>query len=814
MKKEKILSILQGFLTFLLWLFAFGVAVRLFEAAILTHYQSEGLVHLQRGLKGVTYDVLFFLRMSLAFLVVYLLIGLFSTKAAKCVFAIVGGLMLLTSMAMIMYFVSALVPLDRVFFDYSLAELMHISASTGSFVWWSYVCLALIPLSFVVVMLRCELKWHKVFLAVYAVLAIASLLISWPAVWLYDNRVESYEVVNKQEIFFKSLRKSTKRVVSFDSKNIDEYKDNIVEFQSMFPEDEFVNIHYPLAHIDKTPDVLSSYFDLDSTRMPNIVIIISEGLSREFSGYNSELPSATPFLDSLSEKSLTWVNCLSSSQRTFAVLPTILGNLPFGQRGFMQSSYSPQFCTLPTILKQNGYTISFFYGGWIGFDNMIYFMRDIVVDNYLPSSQTYPETMRNSWGLLDEYMFSESLKKIDSTSRKPRFDIYLTLSTHDPFEYPDKEEYTSHYKTLLAKSKAKVDSCQYEQYASFLYYDKCLRDFFKEYGEKPDFDNTIFIITGDHCFNGRSENLTRYHVPLVIWSPMLKEAKRFPAMAAHRDITPSLLAMLKNNYTIESPEIVSWVNKGLDTLSTFEAMTFTPQMTGSHVLENMVYHNYFYDKGDVYELCYENDVLKVKPTQSDEMVKLMRNYLAIDDYVMRNNALIVSEGSEEEVIFEIDSSNSIDYVTKKTGISAIDTLGMKNVFVLKKEYPLSVFQGEFEETAKNYTVHCEFDLYQPKAEECGELHIDISVRNKKVLNEYIVDYWEYDHYDTWTHISMTQTIDAYIAEASFGDILESYFCNRNSHKFMISNFKVEVKVLRKGKRDIFGSGKDKSVSAG
>ena len=802
MKKEKILNLLQGFLTFLLWFFVFGVAVRLFESAVLAHYQGEGLSHLLMGLKGVAYDVMLLLRLSLAFLAVYLLIGFFSAKAVRWVFAIAGGLMLLTSMAMIMYFVSALVPLDRVFFDYSLTEIIHISGSTGSFVWWSYVCLALIPLSFTVVMLRVDVRWHKAFPIVFAVLAIAAMIMPWPAAWLYNKRAESYEVVNKQEYFFKSLRQNTRKIVTLDSKNIDEYKDNIVEFQSMFPEDEFVDIHYPFAHIDKTPDVLSAYFDLDSTRMPNIVLIITEGLSREFSGYNSELPSATPFLDSLAERSLTWVNCMSSSQRTVAVLPTLLGSLPFGQRGFMQSSYSPQFYALPTILKQNGYTTSFFYGGWIAFDNMIYFMRDMGIDRYLPESNTFPETMRNTWGLLDEYTFSESFNQIDFTSPKPRLDIYLTLSTHDPFDYPDKEEYTARYKALLAKNKVNIPLWQHEQYASFFYYDKCLREFIEEYKTKPDFDNTIFLITGDHCFNGRSEELTRYHVPLVIWSPMLKQAKRFPAMAAHRDVTPSLLAMLKNNYQIEMPEIVSWLNTGLDTLSIFEAKTFTPQLKESRTLENMVYHNYFYDKGNVYELCYENDVLKAKPTRNDEMDSLMRNYLSIDDYVMKNNALVLPNNKGAEVIFEVDSAGSIEFVSKKTGVTPIDTLGRKNVFALSIDYPLSVFRDEYEDGIESYTIRCEFDVYQPEYEEEGELHIDVAVQNKKVLKDYLVNYYGYDYYDMWKHVSMTQTVNATTADMSFGDILKVYFWNRKEHMFFITNFTADVEIVRKEKIDV------------
>ena len=802
MKKEKIFNLLQGFITFLLWFFAFGVAVRLFESAVLAHYQGEGLSHLLMGLKGVAYDVMLLLRLSLAFLAVYLLIGFFSTKAVRWVFAIAGGLMLLTSMAMIMYFVSALVPLDRVFFDYSLTEIIHISGSTGSFVWWSYVCLALIPLSFAVVMLRVNVRWHKAFMIVYVALAIAAMVMPWPAAWLYNKRTESYEVVNKQEYFFKSLRQNTRKIVTLDSKNIDEYKDNIVEFQSMFPENEFVDIHYPFAHIDKTPDVLSSYLDLDSTRMPNIVIVITEGLSREFSGYNSELPSSTPFLDSLADNSLAWVNCMSSSQRTNAVLPTLLGSLPFGKRGFMLSSDSPQFYSMPLILKQNGYVTSFFYGGWSAFDNMIYFMRDIGVENYLPEHNSFPEYMRNTWGLLDEYTFSESFKHIDFTSPKPRLDIYLTLSTHDPFDYPDKENYTLKYSNILKNKKVSMEPWQQEQYASYLYYDDCLREFLEAYKTKPGYENTIFIITGDHNFNALSEELTRYHVPLVIWSPMLKQARRFPAMVAHRDVTPSVLAMLKENYPVTTPEIVSWVNTGLDTLSTFEAKTFTPQLKGSHVLDNMVYNNYFYDNGDVYELSYEDGRLKATPSQNEDVVNLMRNYLAIDEYVMKNNALILPNNKEAEVIFEVDSAGSIKFMSQKTGVTPIDTLGKKNVFALSDRYPLSVFREEYEEGIESYTIRCEFDVYQPKYEEEGELHFGVAVKNKKVLKDYLVNYYNYVYYDMWKHISITQSVNTGTADMSFGDILKVYFWNRKEHMFFITNFTAEVEIVRKEKKEV------------
>ncbi len=90
---------------------------------------------------------------------------------------------------------------------------------------------------------------------------------------------------------------------------------------------------YPFLHTDETPDVLSPFFTTASTP-PNVVIILVEGLGRAFTGPNAYLGSFTPFVDSLAQQSLYWENFLSEGGRTFAVLPSILGSLPFGQQGF------------------------------------------------------------------------------------------------------------------------------------------------------------------------------------------------------------------------------------------------------------------------------------------------------------------------------------------------------------------------------------------------------------------------------------------------------------------------------------------------
>ncbi|MBQ5425094.1 MAG: LTA synthase family protein, partial [Bacteroidales bacterium] len=368
-----------------------------------------------------------------------------------------------------------------------------------------------------------------------------------------------YVIENKTRYLYESL-KNKETVIQFTDS---ELKEKSEKFASYFPEYEFVDYHYPFLHKENTTDVLSNYFGKSECK-PNIVIIIVEGLCNYISGKNSTIASATPFLDSLSEHSLVWENCLSTSERTFGALPSILGALPFGENGFMSYRRNvPTFNTIATILHDNGYKNTFFYGGWYGFDNMDIFAESNLMEMYYDKPEYESAEQRNEWGLLDEYMLLHSLEDIKTSDTTPRLDIYLTLTTHDPFKYPNQDEYIKKYNALPQKGKS---ISKPKENASFLYADDCLRKFFGEYKKSKTFSNTIFIITGDHKFNTKDKSnlIDNYHVPLIIWSPMLRENHRFPAVVTHRSITPSLLAYLKHTYGINTPENVAWLNSGLD----------------------------------------------------------------------------------------------------------------------------------------------------------------------------------------------------------------------------------------------------------
>lgn len=632
----------NAFLSFLFWMLVFGFAVRCFEWALLSHYHEETWRQLGLCLVGFCYDILFFAKFSLVLFPIHWLIYHWSEKAADMVFRIIGTVMLLISNAMIMYFVSADIPLDRVFFTYSVKVLVYISKSTGAFVWWGYVGLLLIPVLFFLVS-RKRIEFGKTGLFVWFGLAVAGWCFNGVPSWMYKDKRYKNTICNKQEYFWSSLfnyQFGFSRIDAMDQEHMEKFK-------SYFPDLVFVDYHYPFCHFDYSRDVLSDFFELKKDTLPNFVFIISEGLGHCCGGPDSSLPSATPFLDSLANTGLYWSNCMSSSQRTFAVLPTLFGNLPFGKDGFMQAKdNAPQFQSLVSILNQNGYHSAFFYGGWLCFDDMCYFLRNMGVNEFLPDHQTYPEELQNNWGLFDHVMFDEALKIVAADNTAPRLDIYMTLTTHDPFEYPNKEEYLRMYEEKLTQAGMNNIIAQWlhGRYASYQYYDDCLKEFFSGYKKLPGYENTIFVITGDHDFNGAATELEKCHVPLVIWSPMLKKPHRFPAVVAHRDVTPSVLALLKARYEIKSPGLVNWLNTGLDTVPYFRSLTFTPQMTGSHELTNMVYHDLFLVGGETYRLVMHDGQLEIEPVDGDERADIFNTYIMLDDYVMNNNALLPSLG--------------------------------------------------------------------------------------------------------------------------------------------------------------------------
>ncbi|MBA2688170.1 MAG: sulfatase-like hydrolase/transferase [Gemmatimonadaceae bacterium] len=340
---------------------------------------------------------------------------------------------------------------------------------------------------------------------------------------------------------------------------------------------------FPLLRPAVYDDVLGPFMN-PTAQKPNLVFVIVEGLGRDFVGDDAYFGGFTPFLDSLAKRSLYWENFLSTTGRTFGVLPALFGSLPYAGNGFMNlGSRMPTHLSLVSLLKKNGYRTSFFTGTNGQFELIDGFMGRQGVSEFVDESRFGPRFERQpaseggaSWGFGDRELFRRSLEVMGMESATPRLDIYLTITTHEPFIPPQATQYRREFERRLATLPIEPGKRnEFRKYAgifaTLLYTDDALRYFFTEYAKRADFARTIFFVTGDHRLipiPPRSR-IDRFHVPFLIFSPMLKAPRRFSSVSSHLDVTPTVLAFLHRNKDIKLPERVHWLGTGIDTATLF-----------------------------------------------------------------------------------------------------------------------------------------------------------------------------------------------------------------------------------------------------
>jgi len=432
------------------------------------------------------------------------------------------------------------------------------------------------------------------------------------------------------------------------------------------------NVEYPLLKDNEVPNVLGEHFNLGEEK-PDIVFLMIEGLGRDFVGAEAEFGGFTPYLDSLTQKSLYFENCLSNTGRTFGVLPSLIGSLPFGKKGFMELETSPNRHTLFSILKNDGYFTSFLQGTNSSFDNVDNFLVEENVDFVLERSRfgdgyelSPADASGSSWGYTDRELFRKSLS-LKRDIKGPKLDVYMTISNHEPFIPPKQAYFERQVEKLLKTSKLnrkakRVVDKNKNVFATLLYTDDAIKYFMESYKrQNKNYENTIFIITGDHRLVPiRQRNtLSRFHVPLIVYSPMLKAPKKVSAINSHFDVTPSILSLLKEKYNIAMPIKTAWMGGGLDMETSFRGTKSIPLMRNKNELKEYVHNNKFFSDGDVYKI---DKNMNLSSASDSKLKKMLNDFKSMNAYVTGNNKIIPDSLSIFKVEKEVFTEEEMVYI--------------------------------------------------------------------------------------------------------------------------------------------------------
>lgn len=276
----------------------------------------------------------------------------------------------------------------------------------------------------------------------------------------------------------------------------------------------------------------------------NVCIIILESFGNEWVGENETNTSFTPFFDSLCNEGYLFENSFANGKKSIEALPAILASVPgFLDNPYISSRYSSnKLIGIGNVLKNHGYSTSFFHGATNGSMNFAGFSALTGFDEYFGRSEYNNEADNDgTWGIFD-HKFMPWTAKMLSKQTTPFLSVLFTLSSHHPYKVPDEFE-----KNLPDGPHPICKSIAYTDYSLSL--------FFEEAKKHDWFDKTLFVFVADHTPASKSpyygQRLGMYQIPVLFYTPNrsiapTKDTRIFQQI----DIYPTILDMLNKQESI------------------------------------------------------------------------------------------------------------------------------------------------------------------------------------------------------------------------------------------------------------------------
>jgi len=635
--------------------------LRCFELVYIFKQYPFNFVIIKNEVIGFLYDIVIASAyLFLSYPIYYLLSKYVKQSFANVLFYLLILIFSITHLILLKYFIYQLIPLDDSLFKYDFKEVDFTIKSSGigftDLIIYSFTYFILFI--FTVLKLKNKVlnpsKWIKI---LFALCLPFYLVINY----YYLDKINVF-TVNKTDFFINKSMVSYYNNLSSSNSTF-----SATDFQNMYPHKKFTSKEYPLIHQFEKDTLISTYFnEFDTT--PNVVILMMEGLNDDYiHQYHGE--DFMPFISGLKDSSLYWDRCFTLGERSYAIVPSITGGLPYGKLGFTLIDQYPNHLSLMSILKQNGYFTTFYYGQGSWFHHKGSFFKfnniDLIID-YSTFDDSFKKIIVGEdnyfWGYNDKDLFTRSLMCVDSLNKVPRLDLYFSGSMHTPFVIADEEKYLKIAKGLIHDK----DPDFYNTYANYLkalrFTDDALKDFFEAYKSKPGYDNTIFIITGDHPMTElpRANELKKYHVPLIIYSEKLKQPKTFHHIVSHFDVYESLLSLLEKHLEFV-PEISTSLGSNLNDKNE----RFLVFMAGNREMVTCYDSGYFLHRNDLYKV---NDDFTITPFQNDSIRQNLKNHLetfiAMNTETTEYNKIIPNQlycqSLKYDMLFSDDTSKQVN----------------------------------------------------------------------------------------------------------------------------------------------------------
>jgi hypothetical protein len=286
----------------------------------------------------------------------------------------------------------------------------------------------------------------------------------------------------------------------------------------------------------------------------NVVILLAESLASYKTSLGNPELTTTPFLKNLSEQSLWFTRCFSPHYGTARAVWNLYSGTPdvnwksLATHRIPEQPYPSAIAELP--FRSNLYLL----GGEGNWADIKGYLHHVVPSIQVFDGSDLPGQKTSVWGIDDDALLQES-NKVFSQQRKPFFAVVQTSGNHRPYTIPSSAQQNGF---ILEPTPSNIENLGFEseaEWQSLRYLDFCLNRFFQSAQKENYYNQTLFIVVGDHGTYGNAAaafgaNWNQYelrmlHVPLLFFQPQMRWRQKDSVLCSIMDLLPTI-AGLKN----------------------------------------------------------------------------------------------------------------------------------------------------------------------------------------------------------------------------------------------------------------------------
>jgi len=268
----------------------------------------------------------------------------------------------------------------------------------------------------------------------------------------------------------------------------------------------------------------------------NVVVVVSESFGAEFSQALGGKHDWTPYFDEYAQHGILFTNMYASGTRTVRGLEAITASIPpIPTTSILHRPGNAGIANWGGVMRELGYSTSFFYGGYGSFDDMNAFFAGNGFEVADRTAIDKPVRFENIWGVADEDLYDLAMRRFDvlADSGRPFFAIVMNTSNHKPYTF------RAGIPGVKPEGGGRESGVRYADFAQAY--------FLQEAQEHRWFDDTVFVIVADHGARvyGREDiPLATYRIPMLIYAPKHIAPERVATLTTQIDVAPTVLGLL------------------------------------------------------------------------------------------------------------------------------------------------------------------------------------------------------------------------------------------------------------------------------